>query len=54
VTGRCAAVLERGRRAAGEHAVRVDPRRLGLAAGVYLCRLQAGGEAAGGRLVLAR
>jgi photosystem II stability/assembly factor-like uncharacterized protein len=55
VTGRAVATLLAGEpRAAGEHAVRVDARSLGLATGVYVARIEAGGEVASAELVLAR
>ena len=53
-SGRVVATLERGERVAGEHAVRVDARRLGLASGVYFVRVEAGGRTASHRLVVAR
>src|SRR5690606_35711432 len=52
VQGREVAVLAEGVRAAGSHEVVLDGQ--GLAAGVYLARLVAGGRVQARRLVLAR
>lgn len=52
--GRKLATLLSGERGPGEHRVRLDARNLGLASGVYFCRVRAGGETASERLVLAR
>jgi photosystem II stability/assembly factor-like uncharacterized protein len=55
VAGRAVATLAEGEpRSAGEHAMRVDARTLGLAAGVYVARIEAGGEQATAQIVLAR
>jgi hypothetical protein len=50
--GRRVATLEDGYRAAGEHTVRFDKR--GLPSGVYLLRLQAGGEVAVKKVVMVK
>jgi hypothetical protein len=55
VSGRVVAtLLANERRERGEQTVRIDARRLGLSAGVYLARIEAAGETATQRLVLAR
>ncbi len=50
VTGKSVAVLVEGRQEAGFHAVAFDAR--GLPSGIYLYRLEAGGIASGGKMVL--
>jgi photosystem II stability/assembly factor-like uncharacterized protein len=55
ITGRAVATLVSGeQRPAGEHTVAVDARRLGLAAGVYVARVEAGHHTGAVRLVLSR
>jgi photosystem II stability/assembly factor-like uncharacterized protein len=54
VKGRAVATLVSGEeRAAGEHEVQVDAHRLGLAAGFYVARVEAGREVGTANLVLA-
>jgi photosystem II stability/assembly factor-like uncharacterized protein len=54
ITGRAVATLLDGRVESGEHTVVLDASRLGLAAGVYIARVEARGEVQSQRLVLAR